>query len=207
MPHIALLGDSIFDNAAYVGDNPSVIEQLQSLLDGGWEASLRAVDGSLTQDVHAQIRYLPKIVTHLVISSGGNDALAQLPMLETPAHSMPAALARLADIHEHFAGEYRAMIGALMKLGLPVAVCTIYEDVPGLSRNLKVGLHLFNDVIIREASRARVPVIDLRLICTDFADYSTLSPIEPSSQGGMKIATAIRRFIDQGANSGLSQWI
>ena len=32
MKHIVLLGDSIFDNAAYVGGGPDVIEQLRSTL-------------------------------------------------------------------------------------------------------------------------------------------------------------------------------
>jgi hypothetical protein len=32
--HIALIGDSVFDNKVYVGDQPSTIEQLQKLLPG-----------------------------------------------------------------------------------------------------------------------------------------------------------------------------
>jgi len=54
---------------------------------------------------------------------------------------------------------------------------------------------LFNDVILREAIRARIPVIDLRHICTLPSDYSALSPIEPSSAGGMKIAKAIAALL------------
>jgi hypothetical protein len=52
-------------------------------------------------------------------------------------------------------------------------------------------LCLFNDVILREAVRARVPVIDLRLVCTDADDYARSSPIEPSVVGGGKIARAV----------------
>ena len=51
MNHIVLLGDSIFDNAAYVGGGPDVIEQLKSILPRDWQATLLAVDGSVTTDV------------------------------------------------------------------------------------------------------------------------------------------------------------
>src|SRR3712207_2336551 len=45
MSHVVLLGDSIFDNAAYVRGGPDVIRQLQGVLPAGWKATLRAVDG------------------------------------------------------------------------------------------------------------------------------------------------------------------
>ena len=45
------------------------------------------------------------------------------------------------------------------------------------------------DVIIRNAFQAGVPLIDLRLICNDEADYA--NPIEPSALGGAKIAAAV----------------
>jgi hypothetical protein len=57
------------------------------------------------------------------------------------------------------------------------------------------GLCLFNDVILREAFGARVPVVDLRLVCTTAADYSRSSPIEPSVVGGGKIARAVGRVV------------
>jgi hypothetical protein len=37
-------------------------------------------------------------------------------------------------------------------------------------------------------------VIDLRLVCTDAADYSRSSPIKPSVVGGGKIASAVARL-------------
>ena len=38
-------------------------------------------------------------------------------------------------------------------------------------------------------------VLDLRIICREAQDYSSLSPIEPSSHGGAKIAKAIARAL------------
>jgi hypothetical protein len=50
---------------------------------------------------------------------------------------------------------------------------------------------MFNDVILRVAFEHHASVIDLRLVCSDKRDYA--NAIEPSGQGGMKIAKAILR--------------
>ena len=54
--HVVLLGDSIFDNAAYVGGEPDVVHHLRSVLPAGWQASLLALDGSVTSDLSSQVR-------------------------------------------------------------------------------------------------------------------------------------------------------
>jgi len=51
MPHVVLLGDSIFDNARYTGGGPDVVSQVRNLLPVGWAASLLAVDGSMTVNI------------------------------------------------------------------------------------------------------------------------------------------------------------
>src|SRR6476659_6170002 len=81
MGHVVLLGDSIFDNARYVPDRPPVIEQLRRSLPVGWRATLLAVDGHVTNDVERQLCRLPADATHLVVSVGGNDALAESGIL------------------------------------------------------------------------------------------------------------------------------
>ncbi|MGB3641461.1 MAG: SGNH/GDSL hydrolase family protein, partial [Rivularia sp. (in: cyanobacteria)] len=81
MPHIVLLGDSIFDNVAYVGQNPDVIAQLRMKLPQNWNASLNAIDGNKVDDVYAQLEKLPKDATHLVLSIGGNNALSCIGIL------------------------------------------------------------------------------------------------------------------------------
>ena len=150
-----------------------------------------AVDGDVTLGLFDQTKRLPQSATHLVISSGGNDALNALERLNLPVDSMRSALTRLADIQDVFESNYRAMLDHVLSLGRHTAVCTIYESIPGLDRHLRTALSLFNDVILREAIRAQIPVIDLRHICTLPGDYSVISPIEPSSAGGLKIANAI----------------
>jgi len=100
-------------------------------------------------------------------------------------------LYELAKIKDAFHRAYQAMLWEVLERNLPVVVCTIYDAVPDLSDDLRTAVSLFNDVITREAGRAGVPVIDLRNICTEREDYSVRSPIEPSVQGGEKIARAI----------------
>ena len=57
------------------------------------------------------------------------------------------------------------------------------------------ALATFNDVITRAAFEAGLPLIDLRLVCDEDADYA--NPIEPSVAGGAKIAGAIVRLLSE----------
>src|SRR5688572_7849286 len=47
MNHIVLLGDSVFDNAAYVAGSPDVVRQLREIVPPGWRATLQARDGAV----------------------------------------------------------------------------------------------------------------------------------------------------------------
>jgi hypothetical protein len=192
MSHLILLGDSIFDNAAYTNGGPDVVTQLNEVLPAGWTASLLAVDGSTTGDVAGQVGCLPSDASHLVLSVGGNDALQQAHVLLTPASSTDEALGLLAELAEQFERDYRAAVQACLRPGLPFTACTIYNGNfpdPAYQRLVTTALALFNDAILRVAIAHRLPVIDLRAICTDPEDYA--NPIEPSSVGGQKIARVI----------------
>ncbi len=189
--HIVLLGDSIFDNSAYVNGGPAVIDQLQGKLPDGCRASLLAVDGHITSYVLAQHEGLPPDATHLFVSVGGNDALGNSYIFSDSARSVAEVFERFAAIQKNFRQDYAAMLGRVLSHNKPTTVCTIYEAIPGLDPLRVAALSLFNDVILREAFRAKIPVIDLRLICNQPADYSDISPIEPSVRGGDKITTAI----------------
>jgi hypothetical protein len=193
--HVALLGDSIFDNAIYVPDGPSVIEHLRGLLTPGWQATLVAHDGDVVADVAGQLSRVPGDASHLVLSIGGNDALSSIGLLSEPAASVHDALGFLEGIRKEFQRGYRAMLWQVLSLQRPLAVCTIYDAVPGLSPELQTALALFNDSIAREALAARVPIIDLRYVCAEAGDYSVISPIEPSVQGGGKIAKSIADWL------------
>jgi len=84
MTHVVLLGDSIFDNGAYTSGGPDVVTQLRSLVSVSWTATLLAADGARIDDVARQVERLPSDASHLVLSVGGNDALAHSELLEAP---------------------------------------------------------------------------------------------------------------------------
>lgn len=66
--HLLLLGDSVFDNAAYVPGEPSVAEQVRQCLaqrsqPGAWQVTLCAEDGAVTSEVPGQLYTRPAGVT------------------------------------------------------------------------------------------------------------------------------------------------
>jgi len=195
LQHAVLLGDSIFDNASYVPNGRPVIDLLRGQLPAIWQVSLLAVDGDVSLDVLMQLKRLPVDATHLVISCGGNDALQASGVVNELVATVNEALDRLADVREAFRHNYRQVLVAAMKTDKPVFVCTIYDAVPGLPHELQAALALFNEVILFEAAKMGLSVIDLRVICDAPTDYSEISVIEPSERGGLKIATAIARLL------------
>ncbi len=196
MNNVVLLGDSVFDNGAYTGGGPAVVTHLQAKLPPRWKATLLAVDGSVTADVTRQLAGLPRDATHLVISAGGNDALMRSGFLGEPAESVADVFLRMSVLALDFERDYGQMLEAALDLALPTAVCTVYYPNfldPAMQQLGVIGLLAFNDCILRTAFQAGVPVIDLRLVCTDPADYA--NEIEPSAAGGAKIAEAVVRTV------------
>jgi hypothetical protein len=197
MAHIVLLGDSIFDNKAYVGGEPDVVAHLQSMIPPDWTATLMAVDGSLAENVGSQLASSPKTATHLVISTGGNNALMNTDVLNLEVRTSAEVFRVLSNRLEEFERQYQKMLETVLRCNLPTAVCTIYNPnfvEPLLQKIATVALSAFNDVIIRQAISARIPFLDLRLVCSERSDYA--NEIEPSSAGGRKIAAKILETIE-----------
>lgn len=200
VPHLVLLGDSVFDNAAYTDGGPAVIAQLASTLPAEWRATLGAIDGSMAADIEDQLNTLPADATHLVLSVGGNDALMRADVLETPVSSSGEALLLLGQAAAEFESNYRRMLAKCLHAGLPLVACTIYHgNFPDARYQacVAVALCAFNDVIVRAAADHRLKVIDLRRVCSRPEDFA--NPIEPSSIGGAKIAGAIARAVTESA--------
>jgi hypothetical protein len=202
--HVVLLGDSIFDNGAYVAGGPDVVHQLQDELPSAWTATLRAIDGDVMGGVPRQLQSVPTDATHLVVSVGGNDALGVSAILQQPADTVGDGLLQLAEVQRRFAADYEAMLATVLGAGLITAVCTIYDTRPSGPGHalVKTGIALFNDCITRSAFAHGVAVIDLRLICTEIGDYA--NPIEPSEQGGAKVARAVAGWLLDPTDGGRS---
>ena len=198
MKHLVLLGDSVFDNQAYVNGGLDVIAQVRLQIPADWKASLRAVDGSVVENVQKQTFDLPDDATHLVISVGGNDAILKADILQQKAASIAEVLDKLSDVAGEFEYRYREMLQTVLRLKKPTAVCAIYYPripEPFTQKIAVAALTIFNDVIIRQAFQAGVPLIDLRLVCDEDSDYA--NEIEPSEKGGGKIAKAILRLVNE----------
>jgi hypothetical protein len=189
--HVVLLGDSIFDNGSYTSGGPDVVAQVRGELPAGWRATLLAEDGATTMELGRQLRQVPPAASHLVVSVGGNDALRNIDVLSMRVTSSAQTLIVLGRRAAAFENAYMRAIGEVVSLQRAVLLCTIYNGAldDEFAEPARAALTVFNDVILRAAAALRVDVLDLRSLCTERADYA--NPIEPSPQGGAKIARGI----------------
>jgi hypothetical protein len=193
---VFMMGDSVFDNAAYVRcGEPDVRKQVADLVGKDDQVTSAARDGAVIAGISEQIARRPASASHIVVSAGGNDALQAASVLESRASSMSEALETLADVADSFRRQYATLLQQLAETGLPVAVCTIYDPRFPDARLRRAGttaLSVLNDAITREAFSRGFALIDLRLVCRRDDDFA--NPIEPSAIGGAKIARAIVDF-------------
>jgi len=212
--HIVLAGDSIFDNGSYVPGQPDVAQQLRNQLGEDSNVTLLAIDGDVTKDVHNQLTQLPEDTSHLFISVGGNDALGQLHIFTDPVSSVGEGFLKFSRVQTTFQQEYKAMLENALSLNIPTTICTIYKPCfyhPDMSRvgsyvgngvsntdlqNVSVtALTAFNDVILQEAVTTGIPLMDLRVMYDNVADYA--NPIEPSTIGGQKMVSVMESIINE----------
>lgn len=192
MKNIILLGDSIFDNKSYVGGGRDVITHLREQMPDNCKAALAAVDGARAEGVAGQLAGVPDDATHLFVSVGGNDALYETDILQMKVSASAEVFTQLSDRASAFEQRYERMLGAVLNLKRPTTLCTIYYPRMEEAFTQKIAvaaLSSFNDVIIRQAFLSGLPLIDLRFVCSDDADYA--NAIEPSEAGGAKIAKTI----------------
>lgn len=197
MTRVVLLGDSIFDNAAYVGPGgTAVIGHLrQRAAPHGWSAELHAVDGATAEDVPAQVAAAgPDRNAVCVLSAGGNNALAHRGLLDDdrPGVSYQAVFTALHSYREAFRAMYTCGLDAVLASGAQLIACTIYNGAfpeAELAGRAATGVALFNDVIVQEALQRDLAVLDLRNVCSDPGCFA--NAIEPSDEGGARIAAAV----------------
>lgn len=194
MAHLALIGDSVFDNGAYTGGGPAVVSQVKRHMPIGWRVTLGAVDGARLENVAAQIGRLPADVERLALSIGGNDVLGHVALLEARVARSAEAVDMIGAAARAFEEAYRAMLRPCLRVDRHAIICTIYGGNfpdPAFQSLARTALTPFNDAIIRIGVEYGLTVIDLRLVCDDPEDF--VNAIEPSSIGGEKIARAIVR--------------
>lgn len=190
--NIVMIGDSVFDNGAYVDidgkDLTTSAHAAQAM--PSHNVTCLAVDGAVTRDVASQLGAVYQTDPQFVVSVGGNDALGHVNILAGPVDFM-----QLADIQDVFADDYANMIDRLIaqsKTYRP-AVCTIYKprfQDHRVNEAASVALSIYNDTICEIAMERHLSIIDLRQCMTHNAHYA--NAIEPSHNGGMAIAHKIR---------------
>ena len=192
MKYIILLGDSIFDNKSYVGGGRDVITHLREQMPDDCKANLAAVDGARAENVAGQLAKVPDDATHLFVSVGGNDALYEADILQMRDSASAEVFNELSNRAAAFEARYKQMLNSVLKLKKPTTICTIYYprmEEAFMQKITVAALASFNDVIIRQAFLSGLPLIDLRFVCSEDADYA--NAIEPSEAGGAKIARTI----------------
>jgi len=138
---------------------------------------------------------VPEGASHLILSVGGNDALAHSHLLSDNTTPGMQILEYLDLVASGFESSYRKLINKISNLRLPLAVFTIYNGnlEPPFVKAARAAVAVFNDKIYQVAGAYAVPVLELRRICNELSDYA--NPIEPSSSGGKKIAASILRHV------------
>ena len=192
MPHLVLLGDSVFDNANYVAEGRATIDAFRAHVPHGWRVTLLAQDGSTIDEIGRQLVHLPSDATHIAVSTGGNDALRDAGILTEHAGTVAEALWKLGHVAERFERRYLEMLRKVRSRNVPALACTIYNAHFGdahLRLIAATALSVFNDAITRAAASISIPIVDLRAICDEPEDY--VNEIEPSGRGSEKIAGAV----------------
>ena len=195
LEHLVLLGDSIFDNGSYTKGEPDVKSHMESMVPDNFKVSLLAKDGSFIMDVKAQLKSLPSDATRLLLSVGGNDILRHRDFLTDTAFSGTDLPDYLSLALVKFEQDYRTLILNIVALKIPLITCTVYNGnlEKSVREKAKAAIAVFNDCIYRVSGENKIPVLELRKICTKETDYA--NPIEPSGIGGRKIAEGILELL------------
>ncbi|MBA4342441.1 MAG: lipase [Methylibium sp.] len=200
---IVLIGDSVFDNTAYVPYGRTVEQQLREQIPSSVGLTCLAEDGATISDIAGQLLRVPSHASHLIVSIGGNDALLRADLLQTRTSTAADALELFFDASRSFMNSYRHAVKRCTEFEVPVTVCTIYgghHADPHVQSAIVAALMFFNDAILQVALEFRASVLDVRKICNDPKDFT--NAIEPSIHGAKKIAAAIRRVLEDSSSTG-----
>lgn len=207
--NIALVGDSIIDNNPYVENGQDVLSHLRRLIPNV-TFTKTARDGSITENVTTQVVSLEGRFDGIVISTGGNDALAVMDE-QDPLERLTVSecFVNAHQARQAFELNYVKLMEAVRPCACPVLILTVYnprfqmEGYPAEMQMLaEAGLSIFNDVIQGCAIANQAAILDLRRVCNTDEDFA--NSIEPSSQGGEKIAQFINRWVDTITDGSLS---
>lgn len=171
--HLVVLGDAIAELMSLREQGPNRVEHL--LLPQQttpWKLTLLTVEeigaaGALFQ--------LPADASHVMISVEGNRAIADSGLLDNQPDTFQDALVMLSVAADEYERQVEILIQVAKASRLPTVVTTMYppfyED-PMRQRAAMTALAVFNDRLVRRVFAAKLPLVDLSLVCTDEDDYA-----------------------------------
>lgn len=199
---VVLLGDGCAAVGAAVLD---VLEEANfASADPRRAVQTLAEDGADLRVTAGQLARVDQDATHVVLSVGGADSLAQRTALASiPAASVAHALSTLARVQRDFEAQYDAVVSSVKAAGFPVCLLIPFDakfNEESDAAVARAALSMFADVIYRAAGRYGCSVLDLRLLFDDDGDWA--SPVVPSAQGASKIAHKVVEFVIRRAAEG-----
>ena len=221
--HIAVLGDSVFDNQNYL--HPDEKDGQARLQDAfpDYHLTFLAIDGHKSDNVrNTQLKYLAdavkkKPISDIILSVGGNDLLDCAFLLGEKPKSVGQALSVIREYQQTFAESYAKTIEAIDDTVYEYCdnvrwhVCNIYYpclDHPNNNRfpipnSLEVmqacelAVDAYNQVITKAFSAFPKEVIDMNWVFWNKRKTFYANPIEPSSEGSRQLAQILKSRIDR----------
>jgi len=185
--HLVLLGDALQNIDLGEGDTEGALVPRPR---NPWKLTVLEAPQVLRQ---GSVRAIPADASHVVISVAGGWAIEASGLLKGGAQSIHDALDALAVAADEFEHAFARLIAAALEAGLPTVVCTLvparYPD-PAQQRVVATALAIFNDRVMRSAAAARLPIVDLRMVCDEDGDYASETLL--SRAGVRKVANVVR---------------
>ena len=185
--HLVLLGDALANIDLGTG---SAEEALVPRPRNAWKLTVLDAAQALRR---GPLRVIPDDATHVVVSVEGGWAIQASGLLQSGARTIRDALGTLATSADVFEDVFAQLVQSALEAALPAVVCTLVPsrfDQPEDQRIAAAALAIFNDRIVRRAFAAHFPIVDLRLVCDENADYATETLL--SRSGVRKAANVIR---------------
>jgi hypothetical protein len=185
--HLVLLGDALQNIDLGSGEIESALVPRPR---NPWKITVLQALQTLQR---GHVREIPEDATHVVISIEGAWAIQASGLLQAGTHTIREALVTLCAAADEFERILAGMIAAAQETGLPTVVCTLVPAryaKPEEHRVAMTALAIFNDRVVRRAFAAALPIVDLRMVCDEDADYTSETLL--SRAGVRKAANVIR---------------
>jgi hypothetical protein len=188
--HLVVLGDAIADLMSLREKGPSRVENLLLPQESrAWKLTMHTAEEIARGGDFFE---LPADASHVMISIEGNRAIEESGLLDNRPETYQQALVLLSLAADEYERQAERLIQVAKASNLPIVVCSMYppryED-PDRQRAVCTALAVFNDRLVRRTFAARLPLVDLNLVCTEDADYA--DPIRLSKHGLRKASNVV----------------